>query len=105
MAGRGAADRVGADAGGELTVCANAEVYNHRALRAELAQDGYRFRTGSDTEVILALYARDGIQGLARIRGMFALALWDAARGRGYRFLSFGDAMLLERAPTPAGSR
>lgn len=56
----------------------NGEIYNHRELRADLEGRGERFRTVSDTEVMLRLLLREGPQGLARVRGMFALALWDA---------------------------
>jgi asparagine synthase (glutamine-hydrolysing) len=69
-----------ASADGQLVVVNNGEIYNYRALRAELAAAGVRLRTASDTEVILALYAREGRQALRRLRGMFALALWDARR-------------------------
>ncbi|MGH9349721.1 MAG: asparagine synthase (glutamine-hydrolyzing) [Vicinamibacterales bacterium] len=55
----------------------NGEVYNHRELRIGLEGRGEQFRTASDTEVLLRLLAREGPAGLARVRGMFALALWD----------------------------
>lgn len=60
-----------------LAIVFNGEIYNYRALRAELEARGERFVTQSDTEVILRLYARDGVAMLPRLRGMFALALWD----------------------------
>jgi asparagine synthase (glutamine-hydrolysing) len=64
---------------GRYRIVFNGEVYNYRALRAELESRGERFVTGSDTEVLLRLVAREGPPGLARIRGMFAFAMWDAA--------------------------
>ena len=65
-----------ASADGRYHVVFNGEIYNYRELRAELRRD-YAFRSESDTEVVLALFAREGVGGLARLRGMFALALWD----------------------------
>jgi len=64
-----------------LTLVYNGEIYNHRELRRELEADGAVFRTESDTEVLLRLYARHGTAGLERINGMFAFALWDERRG------------------------
>jgi asparagine synthase (glutamine-hydrolysing) len=60
----------------------NGEVYNFQALRTELERQDVRFRTRSDTEVILRLYERDGAAMAAKLRGMFALAIWDARDGR-----------------------
>jgi len=59
----------------------NGEIYNFQALRRELGEDTARFRSRSDTEVILKAYARWGADAVTRLRGMFAFALWDAARG------------------------
>ncbi|HRI54212.1 MAG TPA: asparagine synthase (glutamine-hydrolyzing) [Pseudomonadota bacterium] len=58
----------------------NGEIYNHAALRAELVAAGASFRSRSDTEVVLRAYGALGVQAFARLRGMFALALWDASR-------------------------
>ncbi|MGH7254473.1 MAG: asparagine synthase (glutamine-hydrolyzing) [Nitrospirales bacterium] len=55
----------------------NGEVYNAPELRRELAALGYRFRSTSDTEVVLASYRRWGADCLSRFNGMFALAIWD----------------------------
>ncbi|MFD3512465.1 asparagine synthase (glutamine-hydrolyzing) [Streptomyces sp. NPDC058657] len=53
------------------------EIYNHRELRAELSARGHRFRTSSDTEVVLAAYLRWGRSCVTRLEGMFAFAVWD----------------------------
>ncbi|NFV81598.1 asparagine synthase (glutamine-hydrolyzing) [Magnetospirillum aberrantis] len=64
----------------DLAIAFNGEIYNFQALRDELEQAGTRFRSHSDTEVVLALYRRDGEAMLGRLRGMFALAIWDGRR-------------------------
>jgi asparagine synthase (glutamine-hydrolysing) len=58
----------------------NGEIYNHRALRAELAARGHVFRTRSDTEVLLRAWQAFGEACAVRLDGMFAFALWDARR-------------------------
>jgi asparagine synthase (glutamine-hydrolysing) len=65
---------------GQLAIVFNGEIYNYAELRAELEGEGVRHRTSSDTETLLHLYARDGAAMVKRLRGMFALAIWDAAR-------------------------
>ena len=65
-------------ADGRLSLCFNGEIYNHQALRRELQAKGAQFHGHSDTEVILVGYARLGDRLWPRLRGMYALALWDA---------------------------
>src|SRR4051794_27177394 len=60
-----------------VVIVFNGEIYNYRALRAELEREGVRFRTQSDTEVVLELYARHALGGLERLDGMFAICLHD----------------------------
>jgi asparagine synthase (glutamine-hydrolysing) len=67
---------------GNTVVVQNGEIYNHAELRAELERRGHRFRTRSDTEVILYAFLEWGTQCFARLRGMFAIALWDERRKR-----------------------
>lgn len=114
-------------ADGGLVINYNGEIYNYAELRCELEAEGVRFRTTSDTETLLALYARHGEAMVHRLRGMFALAIWDQARGGlflardpygikplyyandgwTYRFASQVKALLaggaVSRDPEPAG--
>ena len=58
----------------------NGEIFNYRELRADLETRGHRFETHSDTEILVHLYEQEGPAGVARLRGMFAYAIWDSRR-------------------------
>jgi asparagine synthase (glutamine-hydrolysing) len=110
---------------GAITVAQNGEIYNYVELQRELASNGARFQTACDTEVIGHLYARRGTAAFERLRGMFAIAIWDRERrqlalardrvgkkplyfartGRELLFASEPKAMLavLDRAPDVFG--
>lgn len=64
------------------TIAYNGEVYNYRELRQTLGAGGWGFRSHSDTECLLAAYARHDTDALTPLRGMFAFALWDEPRQR-----------------------
>jgi asparagine synthase (glutamine-hydrolysing) len=59
------------------TISFNGEIYNHTELRARLTEKGYKFRTKSDTEVILGVYAAYGSEGFSILRGMYAFVIYD----------------------------
>lgn len=65
-----------------ITVAQNGEIYNYVELRQELERRGGHTATACDTEVIAHLYAAEGVQGFTRMRGMFAVSIWDAQRQR-----------------------
>ncbi|MCC6212392.1 MAG: asparagine synthase (glutamine-hydrolyzing) [Burkholderiales bacterium] len=117
-----------ATADGRLTITYNGEIYNYRKLRRELEDKGYVFRSQSDTEVLLHLYADRGVAMVHALRGMFAFGIWDAREralflardpfgikplyyaddGSALRFASQVKALLkggaVNAAPEPAGS-
>ncbi len=112
---------------GDLTIVFNGEIYNYQALRQELEAKGRVFRTTSDTEVLLHLYADRGEEMVKDLRGMFAFGLWDGHKkslllardpygikplyyaddGWTFRFASQVKALLaggkVSRDPDPAG--
>ncbi len=67
---------------GRVWVAFNGEIYNFKSIRRELESHGHRFRTRSDTEVIVHAYEQWGVDALLRLNGMFGLAIWDEERDR-----------------------
>jgi len=66
----------------ELVIAFNGEIYNHRELKASLERGGARFHSQTDTEVLLQLYRRDGMNMLGLLRGMYAFTIWDRRERR-----------------------
>jgi asparagine synthase (glutamine-hydrolysing) len=66
----------------DIAVVFNGEIYNYRDLSRDLAARGHRFRTASDTEVIVHAYEEWGDDFVSRLRGMFAFSIWDDRRRR-----------------------
>ena len=67
---------------GDVWVVYNGEIYNFHQLRLELEQRGHKFKTHSDTEIIVHAYEEYGAECVQRFNGMFALAVWDARANR-----------------------
>jgi asparagine synthase (glutamine-hydrolysing) len=66
----------------QLQIVFNGEIYNHLEIRSQLKSKGHRFRSSSDTEVILAAYRQWGFDCLSQLNGMFAFALYDDSSGQ-----------------------
>lgn len=67
---------------GDVTIAFNGEIYNYGELRSQLLPLGHRFRSNTDTEVVIEAYRAWGLGAFSRFRGMFALALWDETARR-----------------------
>ncbi len=62
---------------GDIWIAYNGEIFNYVELKAELEQKGYKFKTNSDTEVVVLLYEAYGIDFVKKLNGQFAISLWD----------------------------
>ena len=67
---------------GTIWLTYNGEIYNYKDLRRELEAKGHRFRSDSDTEVVIHLYEEEGLEAVKRFNGMFAFGLWDGNKQR-----------------------
>ena len=70
------------DAAGDCVIVFNGEIYNFQEIKAELVAKGHRFRTRSDTEVIVEGYRAWGVEVVHKLRGMFAIAIYDRRQDR-----------------------
>src|SRR5437867_13442400 len=115
------------DETGTFGISFNGEIYNYRELRAQLETKDFRFKSGTDTEVLLHLYADQGMDMLDSLRGMYAFVIWDGLKkglflardpygikplyyaddGKTFRAASQVKALLagegVDTAPNPAG--
>ncbi len=73
-----------ADPTGQLIIAFNGEIYNYRELKKIHESDGFQFRSRTDTEVILAQFLKHGADGVSKLNGMFAFALWNCAENTLY---------------------
>jgi Asparagine synthase (glutamine-hydrolyzing) len=85
------------------TICYNGELYNFKALRQELLDKGYTFRSDTDTEVILHAWQEWGVQSVERFNGMFAFALYEAAEDAVYLVRDRMGIKPLYYAQAPSG--
>ena len=67
---------------GDIWLVFNGEIWNYKSLRAELVHKGHQFRTQGDTETIIHAYEEYGVDCIARLHGMFSLAIWDSRQQR-----------------------
>ena len=67
---------------GSVWITYNGEIFNYQTLRRDLIAKGHRFKTQSDTEVIVHLYEEDGVECVKKLRGQFAFAIWDEKLNR-----------------------
>jgi asparagine synthase (glutamine-hydrolysing) len=67
---------------GQVVAVVSGEIYEHARLRAELEARGHRFRSASDSEIVVHAYEQDGDAFVERLRGEFAIVIWDARAGR-----------------------
>jgi asparagine synthase (glutamine-hydrolysing) len=90
---------------GAIQVVANGEIYNFESIKADLVARGHRFRSRSDIEVLVHAYEEWGEEFLGRLRGMFALAIWDGRTGTLLAARDRAGEKPLYYANTPHGLR
>ena len=88
---------------GRLVIVFNGEIYNYRELKKTLFNSGYQFRTSGDTEVIINMYLEYGISCLKRLKGIFALAIYDSKLGQTFVARDGQGIKPLYYSSTPSG--